>query len=214
MVLINPIQHPGAVVRGAWQKEPCQETYLRRLGLWLKGKVETPEIDVDQAPPDSILFPTVDDLYWFTQSQFDNAQLSAVSIDIENAGSHIICIGCTALSLETGEIGWSVCARFRRRGGGLWWKSNRDLLGAIEWLYDLLQREEVAKVFHNGVVYDVPILEELGFTVRGRLIDTLNLAHCAYPELSKGLQFCATLYLWSPCWKLLSDEADEAEGKA
>jgi hypothetical protein len=73
--------------------------------------------------------------------------------------------------------------------------------------------DTVAKVFHNGVVYDVPILQTLGFLVKGRLIDTMNLQHACYPELPKSLQFCATLYLWSPCWKLLVDESDELEGK-
>ena len=81
-------------------------------------------------------------------------------------------------------------------------------------MYGLLAMDTITKVFHNGVVYDVPILRYLGFEVKGRLIDTLNLAHACYPELSKGLQFTATLYNWAPCWKRLTEEADEGDGKA
>ena len=82
-----------------------------------------------------------------------------------------------------------------------------------EWLYSVLADARLGKVFHNGVVYDVPILQGIGFHVRGRLIDTMNLAHACYPELSKGLQFTATLYNWAPVWKVLSDETDEGDGK-
>lgn len=69
-------------------------------------------------------------------------------------------------------------------------------------------------MFHNGVSHDVPILEELGFEVQGRLLDTMFLSHVAYPEAPKGLQHCATLHLWAPVWKSLTEETDEEEGKA
>ena len=210
MTLIMPIQHPGAIVRGQWSKEPCQETYLRRLWKLVKGEIPMPDIDVSRPPPNSKLFPNLTDLREFTRELED---YDAVSVDIENAGPHVICIGFTAVSLRTGTTGTTICVRFRQRGGGLYWKSRQELLSVVEWLYDLLDMDKVAKVFHNGVVYDVPILQGLGFRVRGRLIDTMNLAHACYPEMPKGLQFCATLYLWSPCWKLLTEEGDEGDGK-
>ena len=212
MTLVNPILHPGAVVRGLWPKEPCQEVYLRRLKELVDGKREIPDIDITRPPPRSNLFPTIEDLREFTRG-FEE-EYDAVSIDIENAGPHIICIGCTAFITSGVDIGSTVCCRFRRRGGGLYWKSRRELVDAVGWLFQLLNRDDIAKAFHNGVVYDVPILQGLGFEVRGRLIDTLNLAHACYPELSKGLQFTATLYNWAPCWKRLTEEGDEGDGKA
>jgi len=212
MTLVNPIQHPGAIVRGMWSREPCQEVYLRRLHELVQGKREMPDIDISKPPPDSNLFPTIEDLREFSR-QFEG-EYDAVSIDIENAGPHIICIGCTAFNVTSGVIGSTVCVRFRLRGGGLYWKSRRELVAAVGWWFQLLSRDDIAKAFHNGVVYDVPILRGLGFEVRGRLIDTLNLAHACYPELSKGLQFTATLYNWAPCWKRLTDERDEGDGKA
>jgi len=211
MTLVSPIQHPGAIVRGAWSKEPCQETYLRRLGKLVKGKVPMPDIDISKPPPNTILFPTLKDLENFT---LESENYDAVSIDIENAGPHIICIGFTNLSINSGAIGGTICLRFRRRGGGTYWKSRSELLDVVQWLYAVLDDPRLGKVFHNGVVYDVPILQSLGFRVRGRLIDTLNLQHACYPEMSKGLQFTATLYNWAPCWKRLTDEEDEGDGKA
>lgn len=210
MTRIMPIQHPGAIVRGQWAKEPCQETYLRRLWDAVKGRVEWPDPDVSKPPPNSILFPTIPDLHRFTKESED---YDAISIDIENAGRHIICVGFTLLDIQTGQLGTTLCVRFRRRGGGLYWTNRSQLLQVVEWLYRLLGDARLVKVFHNGVVYDVPILESLGFIVAGRLLDTLNLQHTCYPEMGKGLQFTSTLYLWAPCWKLLVDEDEEAEGK-
>lgn len=201
-------------MRGLWAREPCQEVYLRRLHRWSKGKIPTPLIDVSNPPPNTNIFPRKEDLDAFAEEFRPGADgFDAVSIDIENAGPHIICVGLTALHLSSGSIGRTVCLRFRRRGGGLWFRSRRELLEAVGWLDVLLSWSDVAKVFHNGVTHDIPILEELGFTVAGRLIDTMVLAHTCYPELPKSLQFCATLYLWSPCWKTLVDEKDEDEGK-
>ena len=211
MTLVNPIQHPGAIVRGAWSKEPCQETYLRRLNQFVKGKIPCPDIDISKPPPNTILFPTLRDLEEFT---LESEDYDAVSIDIENAGPHIICIGFTALSIDSGRVGSTICLRFRRRGGGHYWQSRSELIAVVGWLYGILDNSRLGKIFHNGVVYDVPILNALGFQVKGRLIDTLNLQHACYPEMSKGLQFTATLYNWAPCWKRLTDEGDEGDGKA
>lgn len=210
--LVNPILHPGAVVRGQWAREPCQETYLRRLGQLVKGEIPMPETDVSKPPPDSVLFPTIEDLEDFLVP-LREGEYDAVSIDIENAGPHIICVGFTHLDLDSGRVGNTTCLRFRRRGGGLYWKSRRELRAVVGWLFVVLSMDSIAKVFHNGVVYDVPILQGLGFRVRGRLIDTMNLQHACYPEMPKGLQFCSTLYLWAPCWKRLTDEDDEGDGK-
>jgi hypothetical protein len=212
MTLVNPIQHPDKIVKGQWPLEPCQETYLRRLGKLVKDELPMPETDITKPPPNSILFPTLGDLEEFIKP-LEKGEFDAVSIDIENAGPHIICIGFTQLWLEHGTVGTSLCLRFRRRGGGLYWKTRRELRAAVAWLFVLLSMDSIAKVFHNGVVYDVPILQRLGFKVRGRLIDTINLQHACYPEMPKSLQFCSTLYLWSGCWKRLTDVEDEGDGK-
>jgi len=214
VTLVNPIQHPGAIVRGLWSREPCQETYLRRLKELTDGKRELPDIDISKPPPRSNLFPTIADLWKFSEQFVGGGGYDAVSVDIENAGPHIICVGFTQLYLSDGTVGRTICLRFRQRGGGLYWKTRRALLEVVEWMYIFLGCDSVAKIFHNGVVYDVPILSALGFEVKGRLIDTLNLAHACYPELSKGLQFTATLYNWAPCWKRLTEEGDEGDGKA
>lgn len=82
------------------------------------------------------------------------------------------------------------------------------------YLYRWLADPHLAKVFHNGVTHDVPILEDNGFEVKGTLWDTMIMAHHTYPEMRKGLSYCSTLYMGFPNWKVLLTEDDEDDGKA
>jgi hypothetical protein len=206
-----PIVHPAAIMRGQWHKEPAQLVAMERVAHALKSGGPT-SFDPSAPPPRSVLFPSLKNLAEFYESTKAEGW-DALSHDLENAGPHIICDGMTQLKLDTGEVGRSLCLRFRRQGGGLYWTDWQSHLAAVTWLWWVLADPGVAKVFHNGVTHDVPILEELGFTVNGRLIDTLILAHTAYSEMPKSLQFCATFWNGSPVWKSLVDEADEEEGK-
>ncbi len=205
-----PVVHPAAICRDQWAKEPFQKIAISRVASYLKEGVNPSPWDITEPPPRSVLFPDLSDLYEFYESTKSEGW-DALSHDLENAGPHIICDGMTQLKLETGEIGRSLCLRFRVRGGGLYWHNPRQLEGAVAWLWWVLADPGVAKVFHNGVTHDVPILEDVGFTVEGRLVDTLCLQHTAYVEMSKGLQYCATLYNEAPVWKSLTDGDEEDE---
>ena len=205
-----PVIHPAAILRDQWAKEPAQKIALGRLADYVKTGSEPDPWDINEPPPNSCLFPDIEDLRDFYRSTKDEGW-DALSHDLENAGPHIICDGMTQLRLDTGEIGQSLCLRFRVRGGGLYWSSEQKLAEAAGWLWWVLADPEVAKVFHNGVTHDVPILEDIGFTVAGRLIDTMQMQHTAYSEMPKGLQYCATLYNEAPVWKALTDGDEEDE---
>ena len=207
-----PLIHPAALVRGQWHKEPGMRLAVKRIAELLRTHEEPRYGTAEEAPPNSTLFPTYPDLVDFYQDTKAGGW-DALSHDLENAGPHIICDGMTQLRLETGEVGRSLCLRFRLKGGGLYWPTFEAHRAAVGWLWWVLADPAVAKVFHNGTVYDVPILEQMGFTVRGRLIDTMILMHTAYSEFPKSLQYCATFWNGSPVWKHLTDETDEEEGK-
>jgi len=211
-VYVNPILHPSGIIRGRWSLEPCQIKYLTRINKCIREQTPPPLVDINKPPPRSNLFPTTTQVETFVQ-ETQTGSWDAIGVDIENAGRHIICIGLTQLSLGTGEIGRSICVRFRRRGGSCYWSNERDLRNVVQSIDVLLGDADVALVFHNGTTHDVPILEGVGFRVRGRLIDTMLLAHTAWSEIPKSLQFTSTLHLWSPVWKLLTEVSDEEEGK-
>jgi ribonuclease D len=106
-----------------------------------------------------------------------------------------------------------LCLPFRTQGGYQYWKSRRELVSAVGWLAALLADSALVKVFHFGLLHDVPFLRQLGFDVAGRIVDTAALSHTAFTEFPKGLGFLATLYCWAPVWKHLKEE-DEEDGKS
>jgi hypothetical protein len=199
-------------MRGRWKDEPAQITYLSRLGRYLRG-TEVPYLpDVTRPPSRSLLRPSL-----WTLEHFDECLRrdgwNCLSIDIENAGQFITLVGLTAMDLPRERIGPSLSLPFRIQGGRDYWPTWKEHEEAVGFLYRWLANPQWAKLFHNGVTHDVPMLEETGFVVEGELWDTMTMIHYCYPEMRKGLAFNATLYCGTPHWKTLVDEKDEAEGK-
>ena len=201
-MLLTTIQHPAAVMRGQWELAQPQVAYLRRI---TKNPGRRP-LDITQPPPRTILYPSLTEL---KELHRQATVLGWIALDLETCGDHIICLGLTAFQLEGTEIGDTLCLRFRLRGGVLAWKP-RELTAIVEELYSLLTNSLVGKVFHNGLGFDLKILEINGFKIGGPVVDTMALWHTAYTELPLRLQYLATLFLGMPVWKTLTD-ADEDE---
>lgn len=69
----------------------------------------------------------------------------------------------------------------------------------------MLRRPETAFLFHNAG-FDVPRLELAGARVLGPIRDTMLAAALLQPDLPKGLNAAASLYLDGPRWKHLDEE--------
>lgn len=209
---VTPILHPAYILRGQYHKEPAQQVTLHRVREGFE-----PEMDYTQPPVGGILFPTLEQWEDFVEDTLEEAW--GLSIDIENAGPFLICVGFTQIlrSKTFGEWGdfevsWSLCLRIRLRGGVQYW-SARELPKVALLLDRLLSSHHLSKVFHNGVTHDVPLLERMGFDVRGPLVDTMVMFHNCYQEMPKGLQYVCTLMLGSGVWKDMLDEGDDEDGK-
>lgn len=200
-LLCVPLLHPSAIVQGNWHKEPLQKAYLHRI---LSG--DWPKVDYTQPPPRSTLYPGLSNLEPFYQECLD---MGWVSIDIENAGDILLCVGMTAMTMT--EIGSSICLRFRTQHGGEYW-TRRELPTVVTWLDTLLGNPSLGSVFHNGIGHDVRLLRRMGFEFAGPKMDTFVMAYATYSELPRGLQFCCTYMLGLPVWKTMINE-DEPEGK-
>lgn len=237
-IWLTPLNHPASILRGAWNVEPAQVTFITRVADLLREGREPPAWDISQPPsalaakgggssgedrePFALGWPTRHLLYpslsqlrqWYTE--LHEGTYNVLSIDIEAAGPHVICVGITPVRWDgvNFALGDHLCLRFRHRGGSRYWQRWDDHLEAVRLLDDLLGDPDLALLFHNGVTYDVPELLRLGFIIRGRLLDTMVMHHEAYKEMPKGLQFLAKLYLGFPLWKVLTSEDDEGEGKA
>lgn len=207
MPWILPLTHPAAIVRGQWAREPLQEAALRRLYGWVKAGEDPPDQPAlrHEPPPGAILFPSIGQLESMTYEGWDG-----VSLDLETAGDHIICCGVTPLMWD-GTLGTALCWRVLKRGGRQWWHRD-ELARAARWFAGVLEDPRLAKVFWNGVTFDVPVLERNGFEVRGRLVDGMVMMHTVYAEMPKGLQSTATLFLGAPAWKGMVREDPKEDG--
>ena len=194
--------HPAFIARGNWAEEPAQEEFVRRAKALARSEGPTPD-NVDETPPNSNLEPSMVDLHrWRAGLNNEGA-----TFDVECAGDVLICIGFTRMS----DLAY-VCVRFRRRGAR---PAGPDhiLSSRAAWVYEVLSNPSIPVIPHNGVAFDAPMLERVGFTVAGLVDDTMLMAHVAYPELPRGLQYRAILHSGASAWKRLVSSDDEGEGK-
>ena len=208
---MTSILSPTKVLRGRWPEALAQVMTLRRAAA-VSQKLPGWEdffVDPSVAPPGTTLWPTVKKLQGWRRHV---AKFESVAIDIEAVGQYITIIGFTLFNQIS--VGPTVVVPFKTRGGLDYWTSWEDHLAATKFCYELLDDERTEKWFHNGVTFDVPMLQEAGFSVRGPLWDTMNLAHYTYPEMKKGLQYLSTAYLGMPNWKGMLDVKDDNEAKS
>jgi hypothetical protein len=156
---------------------------------------------VGKPPPNSILNPTLHDLWRFAEGEL----AEGVAVDIETAGDFLICIGFARLADEA-----AICVPFRGQGGVGYW-SDGDLPKAVAWCDDLLGTPSIPLVFQNGQAFDVPRLRRMGFRVEGYAFDTMLAQRYAYPELPADLQFIANLYGDLVPWKWLLRGGEEGK---
>lgn len=205
---ITPLIHPAAILRGRPALAPVQVAYLKRL---VQGASPSPLADTSVPPPGCNPDPTLNELRSFK----DLARFSGmVVLDIENAGPHLICCGMVRLHSDTGRPppeAAGVCFRFRHQGGAPWWPDWQEHLEVVTLLDTILGDPDIIKVGHFIIQHDLPLLLDLGFNVRGPLVDTSVLCHAVHAELPKGLQFLATAFCGAPRWKDIPDEKEAAE---
>jgi hypothetical protein len=199
-VHVVPILHPAYIIRGNWKHDPAQAAILRMAKELARGNFEP--LDINKPPPGSNLDPSPT----YLEGWLKGVTRDGVSCDVEAAGPHLVCIGFCRLSDFT-----TVVVRFRRKGGAPWDPDWDTLRAKVIWVDRILGDPNIPKVFQNGQAFDIPLLEEIGFTVRGYNADTLVMAKTAYPEMPGGLEYLAVSYARIPGWKHLVRDSEEAD---
>lgn len=189
------VLHPARILRGGWALDPVQIEYTKRF-----ARREFDREPIHEPPPGAVLDPTLEDL-----ARWEKELLAlpdhTLTCDIENAGPHIRLIGFARVHDER-----AIVVPFRRQGGAVA-GTYAEIRARAEWCQRVLQTYPV--VMHNGQAHDVPHLEGVGFEQVNLVDDTILMQHVAYPELPRGLQFCATWYCKMPVWKGVEAAEDE-----
>jgi hypothetical protein len=199
------LPHPAFVMRGAWSEEPGCVRTLQRAWHYATSPEKPPSVDYSKPPAGAVLAPRLADLTAWEH----HIGPAGIAVDLETAGDHIRLVGlCTVDPPHMPLV-----LPFRVQGGGAYWTDWAEFQAAVRWLWGLLADPTLPKVFHNGQAFDTPVLELNGFVVKNFDFDTMLAQHVAFPEMSKGLEFMAKLYLGVPGWKSLVKAEGDGEGK-
>lgn len=117
------------------------------------------------------------------------------------------CTGPVAVDIETGGVGQSALTRIGIADEHMTWtmawgSHARDAARAV------LADESRVKIMHNSA-FDAPKLAAVGCPVKGPWFDTMLAAQMLQPDLYKGLNAVASLYLDTQRWKHLAEEEPE-----
>ena len=114
---------------------------------------------------------------WLPPEEFPNlSQHDEISIDLETKDPGLTKTGSGSVT-KNGEVvgiavaveGWAGYFPIAHEGGG-----NMDRNMVLQWLKDVLNTT-ATKIFHNAM-YDVCWLRSMGFTINGRIVDTMIAA--------------------------------------
>jgi hypothetical protein len=207
-----PILHPRQLMMGMEVEEHAQVVYLKRA-LAISRSREEVHLKTDKPPWHAVVTPNLAEVKTFDAAVTGLAKRESMALvyDIESAGDYITLIGLSLVDMASEMCHGLISLPFRTQGGNNYWSEWENHCEVVRMLYTWLADRRVANVFHNGVGYDVPQLEDTGFVVRGLCFDTLIMQHYAYPEMRKGLQYCATLYCGAPVWKDLGEDEDDSK---
>lgn len=199
---VIPTFHPAYVMRQWDEYVTCTYDWAKiRDHLTIKGLVEVPE--------DFTLSPTIEQVEEFTLSILDRANHEPISIglDIET----FICD--TPLHTPVKVVGISVDSMtamvipFITQSGNAYWNSRDQAVRAISAIAKILEHDQIEKVVHN-VLFDLLVLSNLGFNIRGPVYDTMVGRFLVYNPSPLSLAYCVSIYTDYPAWKLDKGQDD------
>lgn len=180
--------HPAFVVRQP-AAYPVFDTDIKRI-------IEDSTFpDLRWPTRDLILDPRGSLLQEWTE-RLCSAEYLAVDIETIKRSSHILCVGFSP------DPGTSVVISH----------SSTDF--ARREAIDRILRSPVKKVFHNGGVFDIPMLEINDYAVVNYYWDTMVGQHVMWAELPKSLDYLCSVYSRQPYYKTAgrAEIPDDAKG--
>jgi DNA polymerase len=183
-VKIIPTYHPSAVVRDA-TLYPIFDYDLRRIASdSLFNEFNLPQREFVIVDKNTLLLEEVTERL---------LQSSELSVDIENFGPYLACVGFSA------EPNAGYC---------IVWDNSSHTMSCLKRLLE----SNIPKIFQFGT-HDVNFLAMHGFSVNNYAWDTLIAAHAMFPELPKSLAFLTSIYTREPYYKF-EGRADDEDGKS
>ncbi len=170
-VVVIPTYHPAWIMRGQWVHQATVICDFERAKSAVVGETTVDDVQLVVPSTASEVHVTLAEMVQLGK---------AVAVDVEGGVGHLLCVGFCQVPPV------AVVVPTRRN----WWGSEEPLVRAA---LRLFFSSGVSKVFHNGV-YDVEVLESVGWEVNNWTYDTMLLTHLVYPELPKALDFVRSIH--------------------
>jgi len=128
-------------------------------------------------------------------------QEGPISVDIETSGGSWWNTAPLCLGFYFSKSNRAICVPFLSKGGVEIWSRN-DLDAIVAVIYETLADEAIEKQFQNGM-YNIIVLESMGFAVNNFAFDTMIAHHAIIAEkgVPHDLAFIGSIYTPFPYYK-------------
>ena len=174
-IKVIPTFHPAYIVRN-YDEYPIFDHDLQRA----EKDSTFPELNYPEYK--FIIDPRGDELLFWTE-QLCNSEYLACDIESVKSSTHILCHGF-APDEKTAVVIPHSSTDFQR-------------VSALTEIY----QSQAKKIFHNGGVFDIPMLALNNFEVKNYYWDTMVAQHVMWGELPKSLDFLTSVYTRQPYYK-------------
>ena len=189
-VKVLPTYHPASVLR-QWDQRVIALADLAKA----ERESHYPDIRFDNT--ELWLNPTLDDLEEFDRVHMRDAKRCACDIETKRGQIDFICFTPEPADVSLSIPFWVAGPQPN------YWGSVRDECAAWRYVHRWMEREDLVKVFQNGL-YDLSYIPQTGCTPRNCSEDSMLAAHSLYSELSKGLGFLGSIHANVPSWKSMN----------
>lgn len=197
---VLPTYHPAAMLRD-WSLRPIILADLVKA----KGEMEFPNIH--RQVRDIWIEPTIQSFEDFIAYYIDTPLAPLISVDIENMGPIITCIGFAPSPHQAIVVPFYDLRQTDRN----YWRTQKEELQAWELVKHILATKRC--VFQNGL-YDMHHLwKTMGIPAPHAAEDTMLLHHAMQPEMNKGLGFLGSVYANEFAWKSMRGEVGTIKGE-
>lgn len=186
-IKVVPTYHPASVLR-QWDQRVIALADLAKA----ERESHYPELRFDNT--ELWLNPTLDDLEEFDRVHMQSASRCACDIETKRGQIDFICFTPEPADVSISIPFWVAGLQPN------YWPTPRDECAAWRYVHRWMEREDLVKVFQNGM-FDLSHIPQTGCTPRNCSEDTMLQSHSLYSELQKGLGFLGSIHTNVPSWK-------------
>lgn len=196
-IKVLPTYHPSAILR-QWDLRVIMIADL------MKARQESLSSTYSRPRRSILINPSLGELYQYRERLLTTSLLSC-DIETNPTLRQITCIGF-APSVDEAIVIPFLDMRAHNKH---YWQDMAKEVEAWKFVKEILEHP-VEKVFQNGM-YDLQYIYEFGIRPKGCYHDTMLIHHALYPEMTKSLDFLASIYTNEASWKQMRKEGNKRD---